>query len=92
MTDDEPDAMHYFRKAAEDMEDDARITLYYIARGLLQLAESLASQTTKETVTGGHRHTRAHLRRLESDTEEKRKRMTRRVSFARLRERYRVSK
>lgn len=51
MTDDEPDAMHYFRKAAEDMEDDARITLYYIARGLLRLAESLASQTTKESTT-----------------------------------------
>ena len=30
MIDDEPDAIHYFRKAAEDMEDDLRITLYYL--------------------------------------------------------------
>lgn len=33
MNDDEPDAIHYFRKAAEDMEHDVRITLYFLARG-----------------------------------------------------------
>lgn len=48
MTEDEPDAIYYFRKASEDMEDDLRITLYYLARGLLLLAESLVEQTGKE--------------------------------------------
>lgn len=50
MTEGEPNAIHYFRKAAEDMEDDSRITMYYLAKGLLRLAESLAAQGSKEGV------------------------------------------
>ena len=47
MIDEEPDAIRYFWKASEDMKDDLRITLYYLARGLVRLAESLAAQTAK---------------------------------------------
>lgn len=48
MIEDEPDAIHYFRKAADDMEDDLRITQYYLARGLLRLAESLSARTAQD--------------------------------------------
>jgi hypothetical protein len=46
----EPDAIYYFQKAAEGLEDEMTGPMYYLARGLSRLAESLASQTTKEGV------------------------------------------
>ena len=48
----EPDALYYFRRAAEDMEEDLRVTLYCLARGLLRLVESLTAQTGKECAKG----------------------------------------
>ncbi len=42
------------------MEDDLRITLYYLARGLLRITESLASQTTKESDAGAADATAGH--------------------------------
>ena len=32
MTENEPDAIYYSQRAAEDVEDDLRVTLYYLAR------------------------------------------------------------
>lgn len=49
---DEPVAGHYVRRAAEDMEEDLRVTLYCLARGLLRLVESLTAQTGKECAKG----------------------------------------
>jgi hypothetical protein len=48
----EPDALYYFRRAAEDMEDDLKVTLYYLARGLLRLAESLTVRADRERAKG----------------------------------------
>lgn len=47
MTEDEPDATYYFRKAAEELEDQMAGPVYYLARGLLRLAENLAVQADK---------------------------------------------
>jgi hypothetical protein len=48
MSEDEPDAIYYFRKAAEELENEMTGPAYYLARGLLRLAESLAVQTDKD--------------------------------------------
>ena len=59
MNDDEPDAIHYFREAAEDMEHDVRITFVFLGEGVLRLAESLVVRTTKEAgraTVGLHTH------------------------------------
>ena len=45
MTEEEPDAIYYFRKAAEELEGEMTEPVYYLARGLLRMAESLAAQT-----------------------------------------------
>ncbi|MHB8252943.1 MAG: hypothetical protein ACYDEV_04450 [Acidiferrobacter sp.] len=52
MIDDEPDAIYYFQKAVEDLEEEMTGPVYYLARGLLRLAESLASQRAMENGTG----------------------------------------
>jgi len=49
MTEDEPDAIYYFRKAVEELEDEMAGPVHYLARGLLRLAKSLAAQTGKES-------------------------------------------
>ncbi|MHB1512887.1 hypothetical protein [Acidiferrobacter sp.] len=43
MSEDEPDAVYYFRKAAEGLEDEMTEPAYYLARGLLRLAEGLTT-------------------------------------------------
>ncbi len=48
----EPDAVHYFRKAVEGLEDEMAGPSYYLARGLLRLAESLATQGSPMALTG----------------------------------------
>jgi len=50
MTEDEPDAIYYFRKAAEELEDQMTGPVYYLARGLLRLAENWGALTAKESV------------------------------------------
>lgn len=52
MTKEEPDAIYYFRKATEGWEDQMTGPMYYLARGLLRLAESWAAETTKESTKG----------------------------------------
>ena len=52
MTEDEPYAIYYFWKAAEELEGQMTGPVYYLARGLLRLVESLAAQADKEGTTG----------------------------------------
>jgi hypothetical protein len=52
MAEDEPYAIYYFRKAAEELEGQMTGPVYYLAKGLLRLAESLAAQMDKESTTG----------------------------------------
>ena len=47
MTEQEPDAIYYFRKAAEELEDQMAKPVYYPARRLGRFAESLAVQHTQ---------------------------------------------
>ncbi|MHB1609204.1 MAG: hypothetical protein ACYCXX_11335 [Acidiferrobacter thiooxydans] len=52
MTEDEPDAIYYFRKAAEELEGEMTGPVYYLARRVPRLAESLATQGFRVALIG----------------------------------------